>query len=51
MQVKLKKISYIWTLFKVQFIQDSGLFIIRFGQVSMYNGCKEHGKSLLISIS
>jgi len=36
MQVKLTKISYIETLCKVQFIQDSGLFRFRFRQFSLY---------------
>jgi len=34
MQVKLTKISYIWTLYKVC-KQDSGLFSVLFRQVSM----------------
>ena len=34
-QVELRKISYIGTLFRVQ---DSGLFMVRFRQVSPYFG-------------
>ena len=35
--VKLTKISCIMTLFKFRFIQDFGLFGVRFRQVSLYN--------------
>ena len=35
-QVKLTKLSYIDTLFKVWFIQDFILFRVRFRQVSLY---------------
>ena len=33
-QSKFTKDSYIWTIFKVQFIQDSGLFKVQFIQDS-----------------
>jgi len=36
-QVKLTKISYIGTLFKVQYIQDSSLLRVRFRKVSLYH--------------
>jgi len=36
MQVKLIKISYIGTLFKVRFVQDLSIFRVRFRQVSQY---------------
>ena len=36
-QVKLTKISYIKTLFKVLFIQNFGLFRVRIWQDSLYN--------------
>jgi hypothetical protein len=34
MQIKITKISYLGTLSKVQFIQDSGLFCYSFYQIS-----------------
>jgi hypothetical protein len=36
LQVKLAKVSYIRTLFKVRFMQYFGLFRVRFRQVSLY---------------
>ena len=36
MQIKITKISYLGTLSKVQFIQDSGLFRVQVRQVSLY---------------
>ena len=36
-QIELTEISYIEALFKVRFIQDSGLFRVRFKQVLQYN--------------
>ena len=35
--IKLTKISYIWTLFKVRLIQDCVLFRVQFRQVSLYS--------------
>ena len=35
-QVELTKISYLWTLFTVRFIQDSSLFGVQFRNVSLY---------------
>ena len=35
LQVKLTKISYIGTSYKVKFVQDSVLFWVQFGQVSL----------------
>lgn len=35
-QVKLTKISYMGTVFKIHLIQDSSLFMVQFRQVSLY---------------
>jgi hypothetical protein len=37
-QVKLTKISYIWTLFKVCFMQDYVLLRVQFRRVAFYSG-------------
>ena len=39
-KVNKLKISYIGTLYKVRFIQDSSLFRVKFRQVSLYVYCR-----------